>query len=1644
LSWEKVYIFISSTFNDMHAERDFLVKRVFPRLRDWCERRRLRMMDIDLRWGVTEHDATRHAAVVDVCLSRIDACRPFFVCLLGQRYGWIPGLQDVSPRTIDAFPGLGAALAQGLSVTELEVLHAVLRPFGGGHPAPEPGTAGQALFYLRDPSSLEGLPGEPGYLRRTFDDGAEEDGERRLFLLDKQKKLRETTVPSTDRPVVTYECSWDPESFSPELALPLKCPALLPQNVERWRRLWREAAGVEVGGLDVEEDPAQGAKARAFNERITAGRLSGFRAGGEDLGERLLRDLEEAIERRYPDHVERPAGDALDRENDDQEQFLFVNSEGFVDRAGDFDALDAYLAGGPERPFALTGSAGSGKTMLLANWIDRSRTRGTGAAAFIGFRFVGASDGATSVPTILRSLLLEMKRNGAIAGEIPADPQELRRAWPALIAEAGETGGTVLVVDGLDQLESGLRDLTWVPLTLPPGVRLVVSFKPEAPLGVEALRLLREAGAVLGEVPPFDRAEDRRRLVRAYLSQYLKELDEEHIEALIAVEGASRPLFLKVVLSELRVFGAFASLGEKIVRDFGRTPVEAFESVLRRLESDPAYAPLEPAYAVPRLFGLLSHARRGLSIDELGSLLNREPRPGAPPEGSESAAADSASTYLRQVRPFLARREGRYDFFYDAFRQAARERYTASEGPGPASRRPSGDWHRTLADYFERLPLWLPPDGEKTGAGPSPAARAHRRKVSELPYHFACCGDVKGLERTLASLEFIEAKCQAGLIYDLEADYARLQADGAVLRPTVITPLVWQGRTGAECPYCRGSFELSGPSSGGLSSCPLCSSRLRLTDFTIERPWQPRPAKRSVDRSEKLELAVPPAIGQFADFVRARSYLLAEWPVLAWQEAANAAAETAPKKAAVAARLSGRMKRPWLRRVNRPWVAAPLMTLTGHEGSVVDVAASNDGRRILSLGIDGSLRVWDAESGAPVMVKRAAVVPGKSGRFCLVPPGDLVLVVSESTSFEQGPIRLWNFETGQLVHEFTWRDVEPKSLAVSPDGRRFSLAFQRGDDRGKEFRVIVLLWDLERPGEAPAEVPMRKGLMFPGIQAFTPDGRKLLISTQTQLDVLDLETKTFERTMAWSESGMFKGAMCAAVSPDGGFALTAGWDAIGRVWDLRTGALAATMVGHKGPIERAVFTPDGAEAVDVCLDTTVKVWDVKTGDSLTTLRGQDPLFSVAVTPDGSRAVTGDQKGRVQVWDLSVDREYFREGRRVMRERMQSLPEPDRSDRRNLEALLEFMHGGQRHFGPTNAALSRDGKHLVTAGEVDRLLRTWDIQTGKIEHVLGNGRDDLSLVAISPDGTRVLTGDNELKLRLWDVTAEKVLAERSGPEAAQRHEEKGGPNLMTMWKDMTTGPRLLALQFTPDGRQVLSADSLRPGIWLWDGHSLADAGSIPAAQGAGPNLLFAGSGGVLVVPTVAGAIHVVDFPARSVVRTLKGFSSGVLRLGKQGALDISPDGRLVACGWQDHTVRVWALSTGAEAVILEDMSRRHPVVSVAISPDGEFVAASFATWSSTPVGDMEIGAWSLASGRRVFERRFSTTRVNFAWTQVPKHLMTGGPDEMLRLWDLDQREPVTVFAARPAILLAQGLTTVAVEEGGEVFILELTGARPRSG
>lgn len=124
-SWQTVSIFISSTFNGMHAERDYLVKRVFPELREWCEKRKLRLVNIDLRWGVTEEDATKHKNVVKVCLDRIDECRPFFLCFLGQRRGWVPNKDDITSESDNVFPDLKQYIKSTL-ITEATAQNAVM------------------------------------------------------------------------------------------------------------------------------------------------------------------------------------------------------------------------------------------------------------------------------------------------------------------------------------------------------------------------------------------------------------------------------------------------------------------------------------------------------------------------------------------------------------------------------------------------------------------------------------------------------------------------------------------------------------------------------------------------------------------------------------------------------------------------------------------------------------------------------------------------------------------------------------------------------------------------------------------------------------------------------------------------------------------------------------------------------------------------------------------------------------------------------------------------------------------------------------------------------------------------------------------------------------------------------------------------------------------------------------------------------------------------------------------------------------------------------------------------------------------------------------------------------------------------------
>src|SRR5664280_1551235 len=139
-----IRVFLSSTFQDMHAEREELVKRIFPVLRRLCAQRGVIWSEIDPRWGVTTVERAE-GRVLPICLEEIRRCRPYFLGILGERYGLVP--RQIPQELIEREPWLSEHLNK--SITELEILHGVLR---------NPEMAQYAFFYFRDPHYIDTIP----------------------------------------------------------------------------------------------------------------------------------------------------------------------------------------------------------------------------------------------------------------------------------------------------------------------------------------------------------------------------------------------------------------------------------------------------------------------------------------------------------------------------------------------------------------------------------------------------------------------------------------------------------------------------------------------------------------------------------------------------------------------------------------------------------------------------------------------------------------------------------------------------------------------------------------------------------------------------------------------------------------------------------------------------------------------------------------------------------------------------------------------------------------------------------------------------------------------------------------------------------------------------------------------------------------------------------------------------------------------------------------------------------------------------------------------------------------------------------------------------------------------------------------------
>nr|XP_021494699.1 telomerase protein component 1 isoform X1 [Meriones unguiculatus] len=144
--WRTIRVFISSTFRDMHGERDLLMRSVLPALQTRVFPHRISLHAIDLRWGIPEEETLRNRQL-EVCLGEVEDSQ-LFVGILGCRYGYVPPSYDLPDHPhfhwAQQYPS-------GRSVTEMEVMQFLNR---GQRLQP----SAEALIYFRDPDFLSSVP----------------------------------------------------------------------------------------------------------------------------------------------------------------------------------------------------------------------------------------------------------------------------------------------------------------------------------------------------------------------------------------------------------------------------------------------------------------------------------------------------------------------------------------------------------------------------------------------------------------------------------------------------------------------------------------------------------------------------------------------------------------------------------------------------------------------------------------------------------------------------------------------------------------------------------------------------------------------------------------------------------------------------------------------------------------------------------------------------------------------------------------------------------------------------------------------------------------------------------------------------------------------------------------------------------------------------------------------------------------------------------------------------------------------------------------------------------------------------------------------------------------------------------------------
>ena len=294
---------------------------------------------------------------------------------------------------------------------------------------------------------------------------------------------------------------------------------------------------------------------------------------------------------------------------------------------------------------------------------------------------------------------------------------------------------------------------------------------------------------------------------------------------------------------------------------------------------------------------------------------------------------------------------------------------------------------------------------------------------------------------------------------------------------------------------------------------------------------------------------------------------------------------------------------------------------------------STDGKRIIAVtNFSREVRILDSTNGQLLFSRSERIAS-------ISPDGKWIITVSQD-----GTVRIWSAETFIEKAQFIAFD-DGEWLSMTPDG--FYVASSRGDQylNARVGNTVTGIDRYRSTFNKPAVVAARLSNTSRMTHNETivsvsvnPAGTRIASVSQNLIKIWDLESGRELRTI----TNIGGHVNTISWSPDGRRLIHGAEDSTIRIWNAETGAAISTIRGYTAYVNEARYSPDGRRIASCAADKLIKIWDAETGREIRTLSGHTDSVGVGViawSPDGRRLASGsvEEEKTIRIWDVESGR-----------------------------------------------------------------------------------------------------------------------------------------------------------------------------------------------------------------------------------------------------------------------------------------------------------------------------------------------------------------------------------------------------------------------